>query len=211
MKGFEDEQMKKKKNVVDWFVFLPDDVLLDVLKRLPDVFLRYKATYVCKRWFDIITNRILLDHVSFIIRKSIGTVKARCVDIREEGQGLQIQGSIQGCSLVYGPTNPMSYSTHGRDIISPVSLKWKKIKVPSCTNYGGELVSVQVQGRKKSLFSYDLKDGVLKELNIHIGFGDGYVAHSSTPSFMEWGSTDDGSMSILATFDFDTKFSSIRP
>ncbi|KAI3788464.1 hypothetical protein L2E82_01232 [Cichorium intybus] len=93
MKESKDEQTskKRKRKKVDRFVFLPDDILLDILKRVPDCFLRYKAKYVCRRWFNIITNKILLDHASFILQKT-GTITVRVVDIREEeGQGLQVK------------------------------------------------------------------------------------------------------------------------
>ncbi|CAH1434701.1 unnamed protein product [Lactuca virosa] len=89
-KECEDEQMKRKKNEVHWFVFLPDDVVLNILKRLPNVFLRYNAKYVCKQWFSIITNMILLDHhASVILQKSYGSFTGRLVDVREDGEGLE--------------------------------------------------------------------------------------------------------------------------
>ncbi|KAI3525866.1 hypothetical protein L1887_04995 [Cichorium endivia] len=88
MKESEDEHKTGKK--VDRFFFLPDDILLDILKRVPDVFLRYKAKYVCRRWFNIITNMILLDHASFI-HCNFRDFTTRLVDIREERLGLQVK------------------------------------------------------------------------------------------------------------------------
>ncbi|KAL7599182.1 hypothetical protein Lser_V15G26033 [Lactuca serriola] len=81
--------MRKRKKI-DRFVFLHDDILFNIFKRLPDALLRYRAKYVSRRWFRIITNRILLDHASFILQK-MGTFTARHVDIREEGKGLQVK------------------------------------------------------------------------------------------------------------------------
>ncbi|KAL7601448.1 hypothetical protein Lser_V15G26029 [Lactuca serriola] len=81
---------KRKRKKIDGFVFLPDDILFDILKRLPDASLRYKAKYVCKRWLDLIINMKLLDHASFILQKT-GNLTARHVDIREEGEGLQVK------------------------------------------------------------------------------------------------------------------------
>ncbi|KAI3525872.1 hypothetical protein L1887_05001 [Cichorium endivia] len=91
-KESEDEQTtrKRKSKEVDWFVFLPDDIIFYILKRLPDAFLCYKAKHVCRRWFNIITNRILLDHASFILQKT-GNLTARHVGIREDEQGLQVK------------------------------------------------------------------------------------------------------------------------
>ncbi|KAI3519866.1 hypothetical protein L1887_09083 [Cichorium endivia] len=267
MKEFEDEQMKRKKYEVDSLMFLPDDILLDILKRLPDIFLRYKAKYVCRRWFHIITNKILLDHVSFsfILHKSTGFYPVRHVDITEKQHRLKVkqqnlgthpcgvikswynefllimnstgrgsnlyvlnlitnqrlflpecetfrrQFMIKRCELalsfdrfkgVYkvvqlfmGPPIQCYILILERDMVFPVSSKWKKIQVPSYMDHGFDPVSVQVQvqGRKsgcrcnKSMFSYDLKDGVLKGLNICLESGDRYVVHSSVPSFMESG------------------------
>ncbi|KAL7601447.1 hypothetical protein Lser_V15G26028 [Lactuca serriola] len=91
-KESEDEQTTKKgkEKKVDWFVFLTDDILLDILTRLPYGSLRYMAKYVCKRWLDLLSNMKLLDHASFILQKT-GNLTARHVDIREEGEGLQVK------------------------------------------------------------------------------------------------------------------------
>ncbi|CAH1418566.1 unnamed protein product [Lactuca virosa] len=82
--------MKRKRKKVDRFMFLPDDILLDILKRLPDDFPRYLAKYVCRRWFNIMTNRILLHDTSFIILQKTGNLTARHVGIREEEQGIHV-------------------------------------------------------------------------------------------------------------------------
>ncbi|KAI3525870.1 hypothetical protein L1887_04999 [Cichorium endivia] len=90
---FEDEQVTRKRKSneeVDQFVYLPDDMLLDILKRLPRGFLCYKAKFVCRRWLDIISNRILLDSASFILQKT-GNLTARHVRIGEKEQGLQVK------------------------------------------------------------------------------------------------------------------------
>ncbi|KAL7605556.1 hypothetical protein Lser_V15G18542 [Lactuca serriola] len=88
-KECEDEQMKRKKNDVHWFAFLPDDVVEDILKRLPYVFLRYNAKYVCRKWFDII-NMILAENSFFILQTSFGFT-IRYVDVREEGLRLEVK------------------------------------------------------------------------------------------------------------------------
>ncbi|KAI3519868.1 hypothetical protein L1887_09086 [Cichorium endivia] len=90
-KKSEDKHTTKTKNDTNIFVSLPDDVFIAILKRFPDAFLRYKAKYVCKRWFDVITNRILLDHASFILQKPTGIYTVRLVDIRKEGQGIEVK------------------------------------------------------------------------------------------------------------------------
>ncbi|CAH1438674.1 unnamed protein product [Lactuca virosa] len=91
MKESEDERMVLMTNEVNRFDFLPDDILSDILKRLPDAFLCYKAKYVCRRWFNICTNTILLDDASFILEKSSGIHTARLVGVREEQQGLEVK------------------------------------------------------------------------------------------------------------------------
>nr|KAJ0220978.1 hypothetical protein LSAT_V11C200094700 [Lactuca sativa] len=71
--------------------FLLDDFLFDILRRLPADILRYKARFVCRRWFSIITNRILRDHASFIVQRSSGPHTAIQVVIREEKHGLELE------------------------------------------------------------------------------------------------------------------------
>ncbi|CAI9271938.1 unnamed protein product [Lactuca saligna] len=81
----------KTKGKVGGFDLLPDDLLLDILKRLPDNVLRYHSKKVCTQWFDIITNNILLDHASFIIQRPIGCYPSRHVEIRVEGEGIEVK------------------------------------------------------------------------------------------------------------------------
>lgn len=87
----EDEQMTRKKKTVDWFVFLSDDILEKILKVLPVTFLRYKAKHVCKRWFNIITYRILLEHASFIVQVSSGPHTTNQIFVREVKEGLRFE------------------------------------------------------------------------------------------------------------------------
>lgn len=67
------EHNKAKKSVqdenVDYFAFLPDDLILYILIILPNKQLREHVMYVCKRWFDIITNNIFFGRASLIIQK----------------------------------------------------------------------------------------------------------------------------------------------
>ncbi|KAI3525856.1 hypothetical protein L1887_04985 [Cichorium endivia] len=188
MKESEDEQTtrKRKRKKVDRFVFLPDDILLDILKRVPDCFLRYKAKYVCRRWFNIITNKILLDHASFILQKT-GTITVRVVDIREEeGQGLQVKeqdldmphkGIIRSwCNEFFLISSSNGDTLVSRDKVEIWVLKdfhrvkWEKLQ--SITDN----------------YSYDLKSGVMKKLGIHIQHtpirsDERCLVHSSAPSF----------------------------
>lgn len=82
------KKRKRRRKKVNWFFFHPDDILCYILKRVPNTFLRYMVKHVCRRWFDIITNRILLNDAYFILRNDI---TVRLVDIREKGQGLQVK------------------------------------------------------------------------------------------------------------------------
>lgn len=68
-KEYEDEQMTRKRKKVDWFFFLSDDLLFDILKRLRerDAFLRHKA----KLSPELFTTRL--------------------VDIREEQQAIEVK------------------------------------------------------------------------------------------------------------------------
>ncbi|KAI3721133.1 hypothetical protein L2E82_32137 [Cichorium intybus] len=160
-KKSEDKQTTKTKNDTNIFVSLPDDVFIAILKRFPDAFLRYKAKYVCKQWFDIISNRILLDHASFILQKPTGIYTVRLVDLRKEGQGIEVKEQyldIPHTGIIRSWCNEflviMDIYRKGR------MMEWEKL-------------------------SYDLKYGVVKELNINIEYGDYYVVHSSAPEFEE--------------------------
>ncbi|KAI3705078.1 hypothetical protein L1987_75310 [Smallanthus sonchifolius] len=90
-KESEAEQVSRKRKKVDCFAFLPDDLLLDILQKLPADILRYKTRFVCRRWFSLITNRILLDHASLILENSSGIHTVRLMDISEEKQGLTMR------------------------------------------------------------------------------------------------------------------------
>ncbi|KAD5962076.1 hypothetical protein E3N88_13549 [Mikania micrantha] len=90
-KESEVEQASRKKKKVDCFAILPDDLLLDIFQKLPSDVLRYKIRFVCKRWFSVITNRILLDHASLILEDSYGCHMVRLMDICEEKQGLKMK------------------------------------------------------------------------------------------------------------------------
>ncbi|CAI9273673.1 unnamed protein product [Lactuca saligna] len=85
------EHVTKKKKSLDGFALLPDDVLLEIFQKLPPDLLRYKVKFVCRRWFTIITNNILLDHASLILQRSTGSNTIRLMDIREEEQGLKMK------------------------------------------------------------------------------------------------------------------------
>ncbi|XP_023756815.1 uncharacterized protein LOC111905353 [Lactuca sativa] len=93
------KEMTRKEKKENWFAFLSDDIFLQILKKLPEAFLRYKAKHVCKRWFNIVTNRILLDHASFILQTSYDST-VRHVDITEEQQGLQVK--VQNLEIPIG-------------------------------------------------------------------------------------------------------------
>ncbi|CAH1438678.1 unnamed protein product [Lactuca virosa] len=82
---------KIREKKVDYSSFLTDDILIDILRKLPTVILRYKARFVCRRWFNIITNKILIEHASFIVQRSSGPHTAIQVVIREEKQGLEME------------------------------------------------------------------------------------------------------------------------
>ncbi|XP_023757179.1 uncharacterized protein LOC111905698 [Lactuca sativa] len=85
------EHVTKKKKSLDGFALLPDDVLLEILKKLPPDLLRYKVKFVCRRWFFLITDNILFDHASLILQTSTGSNTIRLMDIREEEQGLKMK------------------------------------------------------------------------------------------------------------------------
>ncbi|KAL4587326.1 hypothetical protein LXL04_000195 [Taraxacum kok-saghyz] len=83
----------KRKNV-----FLPDDILFDIFKRLPDDFLRYRASYVCRQWLDLISNRILVDRASLILQQA-RNLRARHVDISEAGEDQGLQVKVQALDI----------------------------------------------------------------------------------------------------------------
>ncbi|XP_059666368.1 F-box protein At5g49610-like [Cornus florida] len=58
-----------KDNTVDCFSDIPYNILLKILNLLPAELLRYKYKYVCRRWFNLITNWILFDQASLIVQK----------------------------------------------------------------------------------------------------------------------------------------------
>lgn len=89
-KQCEAEQVTRRKKNVDFFSILPDDLLLEILRKLPADMLRYKVRFVRRRWFNLITNRILLDHASLILEKPTGSDTVRLIDIREEKHGLKM-------------------------------------------------------------------------------------------------------------------------
>uniref|UniRef100_A0A5B6YPK4 F-box domain-containing protein n=1 Tax=Davidia involucrata TaxID=16924 RepID=A0A5B6YPK4_DAVIN len=86
-KQCEPERIMRRKKKVDYFAYLPDDILFNILILLPAELLRYKFKYVCRRWFNIITNRILFDQASLIIQRPTGEREhvygTRLVDINE--------------------------------------------------------------------------------------------------------------------------------
>ncbi|KAL4587355.1 hypothetical protein LXL04_000224 [Taraxacum kok-saghyz] len=156
----------KRKNV-----FLPDDILLDILKRLPDAFLGHRARYVCTRWMDLIRNRILVDRASFILQKpreltarsSCGYKgrrrRSRATKCNEYCGGYctlkcgvalsfdVFKGIYKVVHLFPGPPVECHILILRKDIVSS---KWKKIQVPYMNGLGGQLLSenpVLVQGR----------------------------------------------------------------
>uniref|UniRef100_A0A251UD39 Putative glycoside hydrolase family 17, F-box domain-containing protein n=1 Tax=Helianthus annuus TaxID=4232 RepID=A0A251UD39_HELAN len=90
-KESEAEQASRKKKKVDCFASLHDDLLIDILQKLPADILRYKTRFVCKRWFSLITNRILFDHASLILETSYGSRTVRLLDISEDKHGLTLK------------------------------------------------------------------------------------------------------------------------
>ncbi|KAL9991976.1 putative F-box domain-containing protein [Helianthus debilis subsp. tardiflorus] len=90
-KESEAEQASRKKKKVDCFASLHDDLLIDILQKLPADILRYKTRFVCKRWFSLITNRILFDHASLILETSYGSRTVRLMDISEDKHGLTLK------------------------------------------------------------------------------------------------------------------------
>ncbi|XP_076933683.1 F-box protein At3g07870-like [Bidens hawaiensis] len=85
------EERRPRTMKVDRFTMLPDDIIEDILKRLPARDLRYRGKYVCKRWFNTINNQILLEHTSFIIQRSSGPHQARQVVVREVNEKLEFK------------------------------------------------------------------------------------------------------------------------
>lgn len=81
------ERITRKRKIDDWFTCIPDDILISILILLPTEVLRFKLKFVCKRWFKLITNRILFDQASLIIQKPVGerehVYKTRLVDFNE--------------------------------------------------------------------------------------------------------------------------------
>ncbi|CAL5363754.1 unnamed protein product [Camellia sinensis] len=77
----------RRKKRVNYFDFLPDDILFNILVLIPTELLRLKLKYVCKRWFNLISNRILFDLASLIIQRPIREnrhiYETRRVDVNE--------------------------------------------------------------------------------------------------------------------------------
>ncbi|CAI9281538.1 unnamed protein product [Lactuca saligna] len=156
-KECEDEQMKRKKNEVQWFAFLPDDVVEDILKKLPYVFLRYNAKEeghgleVKQQNLGIhFFGRIKSWEKSFLPKPPTFFAHQ---DTSVCAMALFFD-RFKGVHKVVHLFNGLSLQCHilqlEKDIVvSRVSSRWKKIKVPfylDPTNVG-EIVSVQVQGR----------------------------------------------------------------
>ncbi|KAL4576206.1 hypothetical protein LXL04_012295 [Taraxacum kok-saghyz] len=80
---------RRKKNEVDYFDSLPDDLLVEIFKTVEPNLLRFKARFVTEKWFNLITNIILLDHASLIIHKYGPSRRFRLLDITEERHGLK--------------------------------------------------------------------------------------------------------------------------
>lgn len=70
--GCEHTKNKKtahEKENVDYFAYISDDLLLNILILLPHKMLQEIVMYVCKRWFNLITQNIFFGHASLIIQK----------------------------------------------------------------------------------------------------------------------------------------------
>ncbi|CAI9273671.1 unnamed protein product [Lactuca saligna] len=162
---------KIREKKVDYSSFLTDDILFDILRRLPTVILRYKTKFVCRRWFNIITNKILIEHASFIVQRSSGPHTAIQVVIRKDYIFLGVEHLVGGhytikCGValafdgfkgVYkaihifmGPPIQCKIIELNRDITSGVSSMWIKTEGPSYDMGEGQYYwgnPVSVQGR----------------------------------------------------------------
>lgn len=68
--GKNSSKMKKSSHEKDdYFAYIPDDLLLHILSLLPHKMLQEIVMYVCKRWFNLITQNIFFGHASLIIQK----------------------------------------------------------------------------------------------------------------------------------------------
>ncbi|KAI3788455.1 hypothetical protein L2E82_01223 [Cichorium intybus] len=153
---FEDEQVtrKRKSKEVDQFVFLPDDMLLDILKRLPRGFLciirswcnelilisNYKDTKQSLYVYNLFT-----EEGSYLPECNVscgGFCTIKCgVAISFDG----FKGIYKVVHLFMGPPTECHILILREDIVSS---KWKKIQVPFMD--GGRLhssVPVSVEGR----------------------------------------------------------------
>ncbi|XP_076903706.1 F-box protein At3g07870-like [Bidens hawaiensis] len=90
-KGSVGKQAPSKRTKVDFFTSLHDDIVLDIFQKLPADILRYKTRFVCKRWFSLITDRVLRDHASFLLENTGGSSAVRLMDISEHKQGLALK------------------------------------------------------------------------------------------------------------------------
>lgn len=170
-KESEAEQVSRKKVKVDFFTFLPDDLILDILQKLPADILRYKTRFICKRWFSLITNRILLDHASLILENSSGSHTVRLMDISEEKQGLKMKDQyleIPYCGRIKSWCNEFLLITdlNKEGSLYIYDLISKRISfLPSCsTSCGGHY------GCKCGVgLSYDKFKGVYKVVHVFLG------------------------------------------
>lgn len=89
-----EEEITRKKDTVEYFDILPDEILTSILVWLPAELLRYKFKYVCRRWFNIITHQILFDETSIIIQKPAArghVYRTRLVDFNEGISNLRLK------------------------------------------------------------------------------------------------------------------------
>ncbi|GKD16348.1 F-box protein-like protein [Tanacetum coccineum] len=81
----------RKKENVDHFALLPDDVVVLILRKLPVDELRFRVCYVCRQWSNLINHRILVNDFSLIRENNSGSPRHRVVRITEEEGELAVK------------------------------------------------------------------------------------------------------------------------
>ncbi|KAL4587359.1 hypothetical protein LXL04_000228 [Taraxacum kok-saghyz] len=163
-----------RKESEDLFVFIPDDILLDILKRLPDAILRYKAKYVCRRWMDLISNWMLVDCASFILQNPRELITRR-VDIMEEGEDQGLQVKVQDLDI---PCIGTIRSWGNEFLLMSTNDKGKKTSLyvyNLITNEGSYLpeCNASCKGRCNDkcgvALSFDVSKGIYKVVHVFMG------------------------------------------
>ncbi|GKC93866.1 F-box protein-like protein [Tanacetum coccineum] len=81
----------RKKENVDRFALLPDDVVLLILQKLPADELRFRVCYVCRQWYNLTNYRILVNHFPFMYQYEPWTPRHRVSMITGEGGELAVK------------------------------------------------------------------------------------------------------------------------